>query len=365
MFNELWRFVSDPQNQTTLTWILGITATILAGIGACLRFLFPKGAKKKDASVGVADHSVRVTRHAPTVRTTNSHNTTTNNTKNVFNSLGTFIVLAVFAVVVLVVVLAFLSPNGLGAVDTRRACGPDLTLPEDPRQTAIMLNNLGNSHQERQEHARAATCYELALEYHGVFWDALINLARLHYRWEGGDRDRAHQVIGRLIDYQVRRMEALNIPAHLLRLDCDERNVFTGEKFSQEPWHLLAVLHYAQNNDAKAVAALEDLIAVYPPQSCIHGAIVAEARGLLGALYCVEDDPASAEPLLQLSIRQSEVPELIGRQYQSMMKAAGMYHGALDGVFGTQSETAFQSWIGQGCPGLAQKIGLRRYGPSG
>ena len=147
MLDALWRFVSDPQNQTTLTWILGVTATVLAGIGASIRFILPKEAKKKGAPA--ADHSIQVSHQAPTIITTNSHNTTTRNSKYVFNSLGTFIVLAVFAVVVLVVVLAFLSPSGLGAVNTRRACAANVTLPENPRQAAMVLNNHGANHHER------------------------------------------------------------------------------------------------------------------------------------------------------------------------------------------------------------------------
>ena len=114
-----------------------------------------------------------------------------------------------------------------------------------------------------------------------------------------------------------------------------------------------------------AVQVLQDLIAVYPTESCIHRVIVAEAKGYLGALHCIGNDPASALPLLTASINDNVDPDRTRRDYQSLMKSAGVYDGQVDGVFGSQSDTAFQSWIGQGCPGLADQISLRRYGPDG
>jgi tetratricopeptide (TPR) repeat protein len=215
-----------------------------------------------------------------------------------------------------------------------------------------MLNNLGNVHARDGDYRTAEACYDAALGYNVSSVLAASNLFKLHVVWDRSDSEDRYRAADRWIDIQRRQMRELNISQAVERLPCDERDRFTGEKFSPRAWYGKAHLQYKDGKTAEAQATLQDLMDSYPSESCIYRDVLSEALVLAALMHCKSGDAGAAADAYRRSLSVTNWTRAHLREFQQLMADAGTYPYAIDGVFGSNSYTALAAWTEIGCPGI-------------
>lgn len=226
---------------------------------------------------------------------------------------------------------------------------------------SVILSNRGTEHERAGDLAAAADCYAEALRFFAST-PTLINLASVHWQWDAGDKDLVLALTDRAIALQrdkVRRIDVVMIHRLIKRdrqfggsfaafgTDCTQRNNFTSEIVSTDPWMMKADYLRQQDRQAEALEVYSEVIDIFPPESCAYMNRVGRALIQRGLTLC-----ATAQPILAVKdfIAASQIGYADVAQDQRFFATLGLYADPPDGVLGPKTITAFEEWAKLGCP---------------